>query len=74
MPKAKANDIEIEYETFGNTSNKPLLLINGLGSQLINWDENLVLTPHIASQSIENQSAAATMIAKKISDYLKINK
>ena len=39
--------------------------------ELINWDENLVLTPHIASQSIENQIAAATMIAEKMSDFLK---
>ncbi|MFX0002168.1 MAG: hydroxyacid dehydrogenase [Promethearchaeota archaeon] len=39
--------------------------------ELIDWDENLVLTPHIASQSIENQTAAATMIAEKISNYLK---
>jgi len=39
--------------------------------ELINWDENLVLTPHIASQSIENQTAAATMIAEKMSNFLK---
>ncbi|MFX1378352.1 MAG: hydroxyacid dehydrogenase [Promethearchaeota archaeon] len=39
--------------------------------ELINWDENLILTPHIASQSIENQTAAATMIAEKISNFLK---
>jgi len=39
--------------------------------ELINWDENLVLTPHIASQSIENQIAAATMIAEKMSNFLK---
>ena len=39
--------------------------------ELIDWDENLVLTPHIASQSIENQTAAATMIAEKMSKFLK---
>ncbi|MFX0037852.1 MAG: hydroxyacid dehydrogenase [Promethearchaeota archaeon] len=39
--------------------------------ELINWDENLILTPHIASQSIENQTAAATMIAEKMSNFLK---
>ncbi|MFW9972346.1 MAG: hydroxyacid dehydrogenase [Candidatus Odinarchaeota archaeon] len=39
--------------------------------ELISWDENLVLTPHIASQSIENQTAAATMVAEKMSNYLK---
>jgi pimeloyl-ACP methyl ester carboxylesterase len=41
MPKAKANDIEIEYETFGDPSLKPLLLIMGLGSQLISWEVEL---------------------------------
>lgn len=39
MPKAKVNDIEIEYDTFGGPSSKPLLLIMGLGAQMINWDE-----------------------------------
>lgn len=39
MPKAKANNIEIEYDTFGEPSSKPLLLIMGLGAQMINWDE-----------------------------------
>ena len=39
--------------------------------ELINWNENLVLTPHIASQSLENQTAAATMIAEKMSNFLK---
>ncbi|MHA2182712.1 MAG: alpha/beta fold hydrolase [Promethearchaeota archaeon] len=42
MPKAKVNSIEIEYETFGNSSEKPILLINGLGSQMINWDEEFI--------------------------------
>ena len=39
--------------------------------ELIDWKENLILTPHIASQSIENQTAAATMIAEKMSHFLK---
>ena len=38
---------------------------------LIKCEENLILTPHIASQSIENQTTAATMIAEKMSDFLK---
>jgi pimeloyl-ACP methyl ester carboxylesterase len=37
MPKVKANNIEIEYDTFGDPSGKPLLLIMGLGSQMISW-------------------------------------
>jgi pimeloyl-ACP methyl ester carboxylesterase len=39
MPKASANNIRIEYETFGDPSSPPILLIIGLGSQLIYWDE-----------------------------------
>jgi len=39
LPKAKINDVEIEYDTFGDPSSKPLLLIMGLGAQMINWDE-----------------------------------
>jgi pimeloyl-ACP methyl ester carboxylesterase len=41
MPKAKANGIQIEYETFGNPTAPPLLLIMGLGGQLIHWDQEL---------------------------------
>ncbi|MFX0048597.1 MAG: alpha/beta fold hydrolase [Candidatus Hermodarchaeota archaeon] len=41
MPKAKANNIEIEYDTFGDPSSKPLLLVMGLGSQMISWDKEL---------------------------------
>jgi pimeloyl-ACP methyl ester carboxylesterase len=33
-----ANGIQIEYETFGDSSNQPLLLIMGLGAQMIFWD------------------------------------
>ena len=39
MPQANANKISIEYETFGNPSSSPILLIIGLGAQLIYWDE-----------------------------------
>ncbi len=34
-------------------------------------EKNLILTPHIASQSKENQVAAATMIAEKMVKFLK---
>ncbi len=40
MTTALANNIQIEYETFGDPSNAPLLLIMGLGGQLIAWDED----------------------------------
>lgn len=42
MSKAKVNDLEIEFETFGDSSAKPLLLVMGLGAQMIAWDENLI--------------------------------
>jgi pimeloyl-ACP methyl ester carboxylesterase len=39
MPNASANNIRIEYDTLGDTSSPPILLIIGLGGQLIYWDE-----------------------------------
>ena len=39
MPKAQANGIELEFETFGNPNSPPILLVMGLGGQLIHWDE-----------------------------------
>jgi pimeloyl-ACP methyl ester carboxylesterase len=39
MPKANANNVSIEYETSGNPSSPPILLIIGLGGHLIYWDE-----------------------------------
>jgi pimeloyl-ACP methyl ester carboxylesterase len=38
MPRATANGIEIEYRTYGETSARPLLLLRGLGTQLIQWE------------------------------------
>ena len=39
MPRASANGVELEYESFGDPGSAPLLLIGGLGTQLITWDE-----------------------------------
>ena len=39
MAKARANGIQIEYDTFGKHGDQPLLLITGLALQLIHWDE-----------------------------------
>ena len=39
MPRATTNGIELEYETFGDMKGRPLLLIGGLGTQLITWDD-----------------------------------
>ena len=39
MPKAAANGIELEYESFGERADPPLLLIMGLGAQMTAWPE-----------------------------------
>jgi pimeloyl-ACP methyl ester carboxylesterase len=39
MARAPVNGIEIEYETFGDRGARPLLLIMGLGAQLLLWEE-----------------------------------
>jgi pimeloyl-ACP methyl ester carboxylesterase len=41
MATVRANDINIEYETFGDSSAPPLLLIMGFACQLIFWDDEL---------------------------------
>ena len=41
MSRVTANGIQIEYETFGNPSGRPLLLVIGLGGQMIHWDDDL---------------------------------
>ena len=41
MSKAAANGIHIEYETLGDPAARPLLLIGGLATQLIQWDDDL---------------------------------
>lgn len=38
MPNLKANGIQIEYDTFGDSASPPLLLIMGLSGQMILWD------------------------------------
>ena len=35
----KVNGIETVYDTFGDPSSPPMLLINGLSGQMISWDE-----------------------------------
>jgi len=39
MPKLESNGLELEYDTFGDRSGRPLLLVMGLGTQMIAWDE-----------------------------------
>ena len=41
MPTARANGIDVEYETFGDPTDPAMMLIMGLGGQLIAWDTDL---------------------------------
>ncbi len=43
MPRLRANGIDIEYETVGDPRAAPMLLVTGLGAQLIAWDESFCL-------------------------------
>ena len=44
VPRVRANGIELEYESIGDPSAAPLLLISGLGSQMIGWDDDFCRT------------------------------
>jgi pimeloyl-ACP methyl ester carboxylesterase len=39
MPQVRANGINLEYETFGDRTAPPIVLIMGLGGQLVLWPE-----------------------------------
>ena len=40
MPNVAANGISIEYEEFGDRGGRPMLLIMGLGAQMVLWHED----------------------------------
>lgn len=42
MSKISANGIEIEYDTWGNASADPIVLVGGVGVQLTSWNESFV--------------------------------
>ena len=42
MPSVIANGITIEYESAGSVTDPPLLLIMGLGGQMLSWDDVFV--------------------------------
>src|SRR5262245_14987670 len=39
MSTLRANGIQIEYDSFGDRAGRPLLLIMGLGGQMLLWEE-----------------------------------
>ena len=40
MARIPSNGIEIEFDTFGDSSGRPLLLIMGIGEQMIAWPDD----------------------------------
>src|SRR5687768_11281967 len=40
MTAITANGIQIEYDSFGDPSGEPLLLVMGLGAQMVSWHED----------------------------------
>jgi pimeloyl-ACP methyl ester carboxylesterase len=43
MAQAPINGITLEYETFGDPGGRPLILIMGLGTQMISWPDEFCL-------------------------------
>lgn len=41
MPKARSNGIELEYETFGDANDPAMILVMGLGAQMVLWPDDL---------------------------------
>lgn len=42
MAMIRANNVELAYESHGDAANPAILLIGGLGTQLISWPESLI--------------------------------
>ena len=40
MPRASVGDLEFEYEVIGSEDDPAVLLVMGLGAQLIHWHED----------------------------------
>ena len=65
MPRASVNGIEIEYETFGAPSDRPILLIMGLGAQMTMWDENFCTGLQEAGHFVIRYDARDTGLSTK---------
>ena len=86
MAQVKSNGIQIEYETFGEKSSPAVLLIAGLGAQLLYWQEEFCIK--LAEQgyyvirfdnrdtglSTKIEGLTAPEIMEKIGDFVMGNK
>jgi pimeloyl-ACP methyl ester carboxylesterase len=43
IQRAAVGDLEIAYESFGDSANPPLLLVMGLATQMLGWDERFCI-------------------------------
>ena len=63
---ARANGIDICYEIFGDPAAEPLLLIMGLGAQMIHWDDDfcrqLAARGSAEAPRLLNKSSATTRL------------
>jgi pimeloyl-ACP methyl ester carboxylesterase len=42
VPRAAVNDVELEYDQHGDPNGEPVLLVMGLGSQLVHWSDDVI--------------------------------
>ena len=66
MPYASNGDCELYYETFGSPSDPTLLLVNGLGSQCINYKDEWC-ERFVAAGSTSSASTTATSGCRRTS-------
>ena len=57
---APSNGIELAYETYGDPSDEPLLLVMGLGAQLIAWPIELSRRSSTAASSSSATTTATS--------------
>jgi pimeloyl-ACP methyl ester carboxylesterase len=56
---AHANGIDICYEIFGDAGAEPMLLIMGLGAQMIHWDDDFCRQPAAVFASSASTTATS---------------
>ena len=64
------NDIEIIYRDYGPKDGDPILLVQGLGGQLINWPDHL-LEFLIENNIIQVTSTSSTTSSESIPEWIK---
>ena len=71
MARAEANGIEIEYETFGDATNPTLLLVMGLGAQLIAWPDDVLPAARRPRASSSSATTTVTSVCPRSSSRIR---